>query len=782
MASRAASPRWVTPEGWVVTMTALTLLLACGVFSFGPVFGGPQGWIAAGGGAVIGLVLAFVSASLRWSWLEVFAATLVSYLLFGGALALPKTTIAGLVPTLDTLQRLVPLTAFAWRDLLTVSLPASLFSGPAVVPYLAALVASVVGGSVALRTSRRGWALVPAGALLLVGILWGLHRAPLAAFLGAGFGAVGLAWLSWSARQKATADASDLLGLEGMSGAARRSFVPAAVIVLVATALAVGSALVLVPQQRFVLRDVLQPPLDLHQYASPLTLFRSYERDLHDETLMTVTGVPSGARVRLAALDAYDGVVYNVDEASAAYVRVGSTIGQELDLPGQPVTVGVSIHKYAGVWLPGGGDLRGITFTSSLYDETVYYNRTSGTALTTSGVTDGDAYDVSLVPPVSPAVNDVSGRPLARVTLPSPTNVPESVTTKAQDFVGSASTPYEVVSKLAKEFQTRGFYSNGSDGKSLSGHTAARIGTLLTAKQMIGDDEQYAVAMALMCRQLGIPARVVMGFYPKPGSGSTWTITGADAHVWVEVAFDQVGWVSFDPTPDRSKTPDTDVPQPKTDPKPQVLPPPQHQDTSRDNTKDIIDDPNTKKNQGQPTWLRWLLGIGTAVGGAALVASPFILIVALKRKRRTRRLADESAPDRAHGGWLELVDCATDLGSTIEPRATRREESVQIDLAFAQAGSVAVAERIDAAVFGESDPSDDEVAAVWAEVDSVLGRMATDVPRWRRAVAIVSPRSLGLTRRQAAAWLAALPGLFVGAGRAGLHRIATRLGRKDRHD
>lgn len=775
-----ARPHWRPPSGWPVTVPAIALLLTCGVLEFGPVFGGLQGYVAAAGGAVLGLVLAFLAAAFGWGWLEVLAGTVATYLLFGGALALPKTTIAGVVPTLETLQRLVPLTAFAWRDLLTVSLPASMFSGPAVVPYLAALVAAIVATTIALRSTRRALALLPLAALLVVGILWGLHRAPLALVSGAAFGAVSLVWLAWLARQKATADANDLLGIEGMGSAMRASWITASGIVVAATVGALAVASVLPAPQRFVLRDVVQPPLDMHQYASPLTMFRYLERDLQDETLMTVSGLAPGSRVRLAALDAYDGVVYNIDSASAAYVRVGATIGQELNLSGDPSTVTVTIGKYAGVWLPGGGDLRGVTFRNSAFDESLYYNRDSGTALTTTGLSEGDSYAVSLVPQSKSAATDLAGRGFARVTLPKVENVPEAISTKSQEFVGSAGTPYEQVTKIAAEFRSRGFYSNGTDGRSLAGHTSLRLTRLLTDKQMIGDDEQYAVAMALMCRQLGIPARVVMGFYPDTAQGGTWTITGAQAHVWVEVAFDSAGWVAFDPTPDRSKTPNTDVPQPKSDPKPQVLPPPDHQNDSRDDSKDIIDDPNRGKNPGQPSWLRWLIGIGVGVGGSALVASPFVLVIALKRRRRSRRLSDPVLSDRAHGGWLEVVDRATDLGTTVTPLATRRETSAEIETAFPSAGSVAIAEQIDASVFSEGEPTAGDVSRMWAEVDAVLGRMSGSVPRWRRWVSTVSPRSLGVTRHQLAAVLA--PSHLVDGTRDRATRLLQRLGRKDRHE
>ena len=64
--------------------------------------------------------------------------------------------------------------------------------------------------------------------------------------------------------------------------------------------------------------------------------------------------------------------------------------------------------------------------------------------------------------------------------------------------------------------------------------------------------QQYAGAMALMLRMLGIPSRVVSGFAPgtlTTRSDEVYEIRDLDAHSWVEVYFRGIGWVTFDPTP-----------------------------------------------------------------------------------------------------------------------------------------------------------------------------------------------------------------------------------------
>ena len=64
--------------------------------------------------------------------------------------------------------------------------------------------------------------------------------------------------------------------------------------------------------------------------------------------------------------------------------------------------------------------------------------------------------------------------------------------------------------------------------------------------------QHFAGAMALLLRMGGIPARVATGFSPGGFSDrrDAWIVRDTDAHAWVEAWFDELGWVTFDPTPD----------------------------------------------------------------------------------------------------------------------------------------------------------------------------------------------------------------------------------------
>lgn len=737
----------------LVELGVSALLLVPGILAFGPAFGGLPGYLPATGGALLGLLIVFLSRWRGWSVASVILAGLAAYLIFGGALALSRTTIAGVLPSPETVRRLAVLIVSAWRDLLTVSLPASEFTGPAVVPLISSLVCAILVGR--LATGRRlSWtALVPAGVLLIIGILWGTYQAPFAMGQGLLLGATGLVWQSL--RRRGGRGGAELVDLGAGAVSHRFAVLPMAAVVT-AGALAAGLLAGLVtPSSRFVLRDIVEPPLDTKQFASPLTMFRLLERDLHDQVLMTVEGLPQGGRVRLAALDAYDGVVYNVDAASSGFRLIGRAIGQGRDGDATPSTLRIEIGAYQGVWLPGGGELRGLRFDeaeAARHTERVYYNALTGTALSTAGVSVGSRYDVDVVVVARPDGPTLSTAGLAAVSMPDNVRVPEAVAATAADFVGTASGPFKQLQAITQKLRTSGFYSDGSDGRSRAGHTAERINAFLTDKQLIGDDEQYAVSLALMARHLGIPARVVIGFYPDAAKAKQLRVelTGADAHVWVEVAFAGLGWVAFDASPPRDKKPQSEVPKPRRDPKPQVLPPPDPPLERPDSRVDVADDQRTPTPEEGESYLRYVLLALGVMGALAVLLLPFVSILVVKARRRRIRRSRARLVDRVSGGWAELVDAATDLGSPLDPALTRREAAELLDGRYPAAGAVAIADRVDASVFGVGEPTEADVEHVWREVDQALVGLAKSVPRRRRVRARFSTASLRLARQAGA--------------------------------
>ncbi|MBN1834481.1 MAG: transglutaminase domain-containing protein [Spirochaetales bacterium] len=60
----------------------------------------------------------------------------------------------------------------------------------------------------------------------------------------------------------------------------------------------------------------------------------------------------------------------------------------------------------------------------------------------------------------------------------------------------------------------------------------------------------FAFSMALLCRSLGIPARVAVGFYVDPDAEvlNFYEVRAFQAHAWVEVYLHEYGWIEFDPS------------------------------------------------------------------------------------------------------------------------------------------------------------------------------------------------------------------------------------------
>ena len=59
----------------------------------------------------------------------------------------------------------------------------------------------------------------------------------------------------------------------------------------------------------------------------------------------------------------------------------------------------------------------------------------------------------------------------------------------------------------------------------------------------------FATSMSVLLRAAGIPCRYVEGFISRYDGANEREVRGTNAHAWVEVYFDDYGWVTFEPTP-----------------------------------------------------------------------------------------------------------------------------------------------------------------------------------------------------------------------------------------
>lgn len=766
----ASRPRALKKGAWF-DLGAIAVMCAVIVVGFGPVWGSLGYLVPAVGGTLLGLLIAWLCAWRRWPAVTVAALAVVCYLLFGAALALPQQAIARVIPSLDTLRDLLLGSVQGWKSFVTTVPPLASFPELAVVPYLMMLLIALVAGTIALRARHASWALVPIVLGFTGVILLGTLDAALPIAQGLVIAIVGLLW--GGVRAMGARVGTHSISTDQSREATRRLVwyrVRTGAVILGAAALAAGFAgPALVPDgPRTVLREEIVPPLDLHRFATPLASFRHYAKEAKDKDILTVTGLPENARVRLATLDQYDGVVYDATGKGGA-TGVFTRVGEEITTPvqGEPATIQVTSHEYDDVWVPEIGDLAGVTWTGARAMEQVsgtYYNTETETAVTLGGVRPGDTYTLHTVLPEYPSEEDLRSATISEVELPDTekTQLPAKVSAAAAQFTGDETDPVKKLFHIRDALAATSIWSSGLEGQAPSrpGHSAERVDVLLDDDELVGDMEQFAVAFALTARQAGIPARVVMGFQEdeeksEREGGEDWTIRGEEVTAWVEVPFEEHGWVPIDlELDDETKT----QPEPQTQevPKPPVLQEPEPPEEPEQNKAGSVEDDERDDADNNDFDWGMLLTIVLAVGiPLAVILLPILLILGYKARRRTARRTAEEYADRFSGGWHEVVDAVTDLGTSVPRSATRREGAGLIATKHESQGTLMLAHQADATVFSGKQPTQAEVDSFWEEVDSVIGGLRSSLGTRQRIAAALSLRSVRARMANGRGFLAA---------------------------
>lgn len=258
-----------------------------------------------------------------------------------------------------------------------------------------------------------------------------------------------------------------------------------------------------------------------------------------------------------------------------------------------------------------------------------------------------------------------------------PDDVPPEIRELALEVVGDYRFPFERAVALQEWFRETGGFEYTLSAQEGSGYDALMRFLTPGPDGRRGYCEQFAAAMAVMARELSIPARVAIGFLkPEPTGQNTWTYSTNDLHAWPELYFDGAGWVRFEPTPAGRAQ---DVPSYTTG---DLTPEDEPSDPTQSRSADVGAVPSARPTETpgasadaetsdgavtDSTWLPVAAGVlvlGLAVGGLLLPRT-------LRSRRRERRLASGD-PELI---WAELRDTAIDLGVPWphgrSPRATR---------------------------------------------------------------------------------------------------------------
>ncbi|GAB2477277.1 transglutaminase domain-containing protein [Jatrophihabitans fulvus] len=745
----------------LVDAAFVLLLTGVALYGFRTTFSGHAYLVAGLGASVLGVVLTSLVTLLRKPVWLVAPLLPVGYYLFAGALVFRDEATGGVLPSGDVLRDASTVLIDGWKQLLT-TLPPVAADGPLLaVPYVIGLVAAATSAAVAQRTTTRLWPAAPPALALIGVILLGTVEPAARAWQGIAFGVVLVCWAA------VRHPGAKPLRLGVTPGGPQRL-----VIGLLVLGVAGASAAVLQPyvaghdRHRVVLRDYVEPPFDIAAYPSPLVGFRKFTKDarlLYDQTLFTVRGLPAGTPVRIATLDSYDGTVWGATNATVptapgdpldAFQRVGSRIDVPA-APGRTVDASVTIAApYAAAsdlnpWVPGAGTLRAISFAGGPADglaDQFRYNLATGSGVTSARLAAGDRYDLRTV---------VAGPDLPKDATPAGEPTLDSgaiafVGARAQQWSGKVADVRSKIVAVGRYMRDRGAYSDGGAGEAqyLPGHSTGRLTAFLNAPQLVGDDEQYAAAYALICNYLGMPARVVL--LAEPGSGGR--VEGRDVHTAVEVHVrtgDRTEWALIPRSrfmPDENKKPDKQPPQTQQDARAAVVPPPNP--VQPPSTLDDPDRPdqNTQRlartaDDEQGVLSGWFGDVLRWVGVPLLVVALLCaLIVGVKWRRRSLRRTRGAVANRFDAGWREFLDTAQDVGARVPRGRTRREQAEVLTGRTARA--TPLADGADRGVFDAGDPPPEAVAAYWREVDAARHELVRSAGRLGRVRAALNLRSL----------------------------------------
>ena len=386
---------------------------------------------------------------------------------------------------------------------------------------------------------------------------------------------------------------------------------------------------------------------------------------------------------RVTALESFDGTTWKQ--------RAGLASGRDpgWDLPGviQPSpdgvlsTYDVSVTNLENAFLPLPYPIARLDNIAGI-EAGWHLDPATGIAFSLDQAATGTNYRVTAIER-SVNAGDLRGAPLPKGALWPQLNLPGGmsplVKQTALQVTAGAKTPYDRAVALQRWFTRDGGFRYSTSVR--SGSDADYIAEFLTDR--VGYCEQFAGAMAIMARTLGIPSRVVVGFTQgTQEDDGTWKVTVHDAHAWPELWFDGVGWVRFEPTPRGDATVRAPAYAPITDQVPGA------------NADD------RRFRQDLEGFTAGATDLGTDYRGIAnriaisiaLLVGLMLLTLPMIRRivRRRVRLHRGGYVSVVDGAWSEVGATASDLGQPWSAYSTPRQSAERLTRGMSQPAAAAL--------------------------------------------------------------------------------------------
>ncbi|MGH3306693.1 MAG: transglutaminaseTgpA domain-containing protein, partial [Nocardioides sp.] len=321
--------------------------------------------------------------------------------------------------------------------------------------------------------------------------------------------------------------------------------------------------------------------------------------------------------------------------------------------------------SFSSIWLPTQAPISRITADGDWrYDRATMDFLAGDEDLDTAGISYSmTGVDLELSAESMARAPSTTGGLVSTDYIDLPDGIPSTVSNLAFQVTRNEDTRFEKAVALQQWFREDGGFTYDLDAS--PGNGTDDLVRFLTEGEggRTGYCEQFASAMAVMSRIVGVPARVAVGFYqPRKIGPQTWEYSAWDLHAWPELFFPGSGWVRFEPTPPGRAA---EVPGYTTDainlpdgPGGPGLPRQSEDLPGRGESSSASGEDSSGANgdrDGQAGF-PWTPVLGT--GGGVLVALGLLLVPSLVRRTRTRNRLG-SGPEAA---WAELLDTATDLG------------------------------------------------------------------------------------------------------------------------
>jgi transglutaminase-like putative cysteine protease len=454
---------------------------------------------------------------------------------------------------------------------------------------------------------------------------------------------------------------------------------------------------------------------------------------LHDSRvipLMRVSTV-SPTYLRLTALEQFDGARFTLGKLTASRDdRISHALPVTAgDTPTVTINASISVSRaYVGHYLPLFGDPGKVTGLRGDWR----LSRQTGTVFSAPDTIGGEHFDETVTVP-SPSRAELAAQPLTvpanlRIDTALPGGMDPRVDALAHHLTANAHTLYDKVLALQQYLLSPAFTYD------LAGAPTTTDGALSTFlfDTRRGYCQQFASAMTILARSLGIPARVAVGFIPgTPGGDGSYVVTNQDAHAWTEVWFRDSGWTTFDATPrddaagnrppyartatpsrPATAAPSTPASPARTAPRPPAATVPSGPAKAAGPAPRLPS--GGRHDAGAGDWSGVLLDAVAVLALVLLGATPAIV----RARRRARRLwpVGRAGTSRARGGrarasqagtgragavapagtqirwtahqsWEELIDVATDLGFQLADADSPRAAAVRLATDACEAGA-----------------------------------------------------------------------------------------------